>query len=211
MTENGQIEAYSPPPDAASLTSEESAAALDVIMAEAASDKLHPYTNQHHIQHQVYKDGVRQLFEKKASADSRSPITKACDEALSGLAVKTAKLRTEGEAELAACKKLGIGLGDVPADLKNYDLKAYNVAVWKMQRLEEEGTPESLDELSRMMDKEVQSLPAEPELAEAVRHFNQARSILGQHVPDEIKAISESIIGIFYKANKAKYGGTNGK
>jgi len=196
-----QVEAYNPPLDAENLSPDEAASALNVILAEAAADKLHPYQNKNHIQHRVYADGVKKLFEKKAEGgDGLSPITRACNEALAGLEVRKDKLRTEAEAELAACEKLGFARGDVPADLKNFDLKEYNVAVWKMQRLAAE---EKYSELTPLFEKQLRELRAPSDTVAALSAFNQAESL----DPALRGKIVEEIIGWIYEANKKKFGG----
>lgn len=202
-------EAYYLPSVGEDTTPAEAEQAIEAIKAEVGADAKHPYSNAHHFQHKKWVAVFTKLHEIKAKGgDGLSETTRACNAAMAGLAEKQNKLIARGEKQIAALEKLGIGRGNVPADLKDYDLKEYHLAIWRMQELNaNDASPDALAELSQIMVKEAQSLRAEPHLAEAVNHFNQVRSSLGQYTPERCQRIAEEIIGIIYDANKAMYGG----
>ena len=203
---------------ASDLNEDGATAEIEKMRTASLKDPTHPYLNTgnsaahkkavarmsrlYEQKHQFASDGKQYNSDGEELVGTVSPeMQKMSDEAFARLATKQSKLVDAAQKEMDQLVELGFIENDVPADIQPWQIE-----LLKAQRLNAEGTSESLTELSQLLTREAQSLRAEPELAEAVRHLNEARATLGKHVPEEFQEICSSVISIINKANKKKYG-----
>lgn len=124
------------------LSAEGATELLDEIMASAAADPKHPYTNNQHFHHQKYQAAVTRLFEIKSSADADAGLGKVGKAIKQAMAEKTEKQNTlvaEAKAEMEALEKLGFDHTEVPDDIRDYQVRGLTE-----QRLHAEGKYEQL-------------------------------------------------------------------
>jgi hypothetical protein len=189
-------ESYTLPEPGSIVTPDEAGVEVDRILGEASQDKNHPYTNGNHILHKKFVDHITAMYALRANGDTRTPLQKTidsvCDEGLAGQVERQNKLVKEAEAEMEKLEKLGFEPIEIPDDVQ-----PFQVAAWKMQRLNAE---RNFRELTPILEKELTTLRAKG--MDTFRGFINDSGF----TPEERSEHIELILKRIYAANDQKYG-----
>ena len=89
---------------------------------------------------------------------------------------------------------------EVPKDIQPFVVNLLRAQVLNRS----DNTPENLDELSRILEKEAHSVPFDPKLREAITSLNMARHTLGEDSAAEFSAIVERVIFMIDRGHDKK-------
>lgn len=170
-------------------TPAEAEQAIDAIMAEVGADAKHPYSNSHHFQHKKWVTVFTKLHEIKAKAgDGLSPTTRACNEAMAGLAAKQDANYDRGvKIQDELIEKHGYTKTTIPKDVP-----VHRVESWQQQLLIENG---DFDGLGRALEKDMQTIRT----PDVIRQAFQAVIGHDSTSPERRKELAEMVVRWVYE------------
>jgi hypothetical protein len=160
-----------PQTDVDGMSADEVLSAKQSFDAAMYEHPEHPYRDTRHPSHDAwvaYRQNLiaREVLTEKSAAP---PDTESALDALETAARPTASTVAEAQAEIDAAVALGFDIGNVDADTARPD----EVAVWKMQRLASEGSPE----LVPLMEAQLRQLGAPADMMAIFSQFAQNKNI----------------------------------
>ncbi len=188
------MERYEIPAVTETTTPADAAQRLAQIYSDAAVDQQHPYSYPHHPAHKAFKEAMTRLHEIKGQGELFvSPASRAAQEALTERQADIDSLRAKAESEVAELVKLGFEPTDLPTDVQPWLLDSL-----RLQKYHAQGDYENLTPL---LEEQMQALKAPPPVAAAFKSFLDAN-------PDPAlrDSITEQAIRWLHNANRQKHG-----
>lgn len=191
--------------DISDLSQDEAKGRVDRLMRDARSDPKHPYMDGHSPDHRKVVEKVSKLYqvaspepELQTNAEGEVLIqqfppamVKAMEEGLQEQQAKQAALIADAQREMdTLVNDHGYGRDEIPSNIE-----PWQVNLLKAQRLNlAPHTPDSLQQLSNILEKESYAVKFDPKLREAITSLSMARHALGEDSAAEFSAIVERVI-----------------
>ncbi|MFH1718696.1 MAG: hypothetical protein ABIF19_15175 [Planctomycetota bacterium] len=204
-----------PDDDISYLSPEEAQQHINQVM-RAARDPSHPYSDAHSPDHKRVVEKVQRLYQVASPDDPQTDrdgqvliqhqqfpreVVEAMEVALEIQEKKKAGRIARAQAEMdVLVDEYGYERTEIPDGIQDYQIN-----LLRAQRLNmSPPTPDTLQELNAILEKEARGVAFDSELTAAISHLTQARLTLGSSEPEAFQQIADNVIFLINKAHDKK-------